>query len=139
MRSHHAPWFRTPSQAARLLFDVENDPELRAVWLDPRRLNFDRAGERISMLEWTLLFNDEAYRVVEQTRVGESLVSTVWLGIDQGIGSRGEDQPLQFETMVFPDMEFQARYRTEAEARAGHAKAVDAVRAARGIAVELVR
>lgn len=137
LRCH--PWFRTPSQTARFLFDLANDPPARKMWLDPRLLHFNRSGEQISMLEWTMLFEDRAYRVVEQTQVEQALISTIWLGIDHGFGARGEDQPLQFETMVLPDTEFQARYRTEVEARAGHAATVEAVKVAHGIAVELVR
>lgn len=139
-RRRHRPWFSPPpSSAAHLLFTIEHDSMARSMWLSPSRLHFSRSGEQISMLEWTLLFEDVAYRVVEQTQVEQLLVSTIWLGLDHGFGTRGEDQPLQFETMVLPDFDFQARYRTEAEARAGHAKAVEAVRAARGITVELMR
>lgn len=111
----------------------------RSMWLSPSRLHFSRSGEQISMLEWTLLFEDLAYRVVEQTYVlrrPPSLVSTIWLGLDHGFGTRGEDQPLQFETMVLPDSDFQERYRTEAEARAGHARIVAAVEAAKTSAME---
>lgn len=54
-------------------------------------------------------------------------VSTVFLGIDHGFGLDASDlRPVLFETMVFPespDGEYQERFRTWDEARAGHADA----------------
>jgi hypothetical protein len=59
-------------------------------------------------------------RVVAKTTVGESRVSTVFLGIDH---NWGDGPPLLFETMVFegPLDGEQERYSTWEEAEAGHA------------------
>lgn len=58
------------------------------------------------------------------TPIGECMISTVFLGLDHNYGGRGE--PIVFETMVFngPKDGFQARYRTWAEAQAGHKRTV---------------
>jgi hypothetical protein len=63
-------------------------------------------------------------------------VSTVFLGIDHGFNfseDEGEYQPILFETMIFSTDEsewlnFQMRYRTWAEAEAGHEDAVRRLR-----------
>lgn len=63
---------------------------------------------------------------VARTTVGESDVSTVFLGLDH---NWGDGRPLIFETMVFGgkyDQECE-RYSTEAEAVAGHARWVATV------------
>jgi len=66
---------------------------------------------------WALWFRD-ADRGVAETAVGEARVSTVFLGIDHGLGG----PPLLYETMVFggPSDGEQQRYGTLEEARAGH-------------------
>lgn len=60
--------------------------------------------------------------------VGEVTVSTIFLGVDFGHGVEGP--PLIFETMVFGGTHHmgQWRYRTAAEAEAGHARALRLVR-----------
>lgn len=100
---------------------------------------FDRHGRPISLAECARLLADEAYRRVASTTVGPYLVSTVWLGVDHGHGAPGG--PVAFETMVFAadttigtvgeavvDLDCR-RYRTEAEARAGHDETVALVHA----------
>jgi hypothetical protein len=60
--------------------------------------------------------------------VGEASVSTIFLGMDVGLAAR----PLLFETMIFGGAldRSQWRYATYDEAEAGHAAAVQAVKAA---------
>jgi hypothetical protein len=63
--------------------------------------------------------------------VGLSRVSTVFLGVDHAFG---DGAPLLFETMIFADDESKLdlacwRYSTRAEALAGHADALAALRA----------
>jgi len=73
----------------------------------------------------------ESVRVVTQERIGTAFVSTVFLGLDLGFG----DSPALFETMIFEDPRFQnyqERYGTWDEALAGHAAAVETVRASSG-------
>lgn len=66
-----------------------------------------------------------------QTEVAPGVeVSTVFLAIDHSFDGSG---PILYETMVFggpPEAaDFQARYRTRAEAEVGHANVCEAVRA----------
>lgn len=68
-------------------------------------------------------------RVVAQTKLGASFVSTVFLGIDH---AWGDGPPVLFETMVFegPLAREMDRYGTWEEAEAGHAEMVKRVKAA---------
>lgn len=88
---------------------------------------YDREGKPIDQTEWGEKFRDMDYKRVERTDLPNGIwVSTVWLGLDHGIFQDGP--PVIFETMVFGEGngdEYQERYSTEAEARAGHEKAVD--------------
>jgi hypothetical protein len=70
-------------------------------------------------------------RKVALTEVGAYRVSTVFLVIDHGWGSK---VPLLFETMVFGgDTEFEmARYSTWEQAMQGHEAMVEQVRNAKG-------
>ncbi len=72
---------------------------------------------------------DENIRV-GQTKVGEVLVSTVFLGIDHNFLGRGK--PILFETLVFggPLNDEMDRYRTWKEAELGHKEMVERVEAA---------
>lgn len=68
--------------------------------------------------------------------------ATVFLGLDYGYVYGGP--PILFETMIFfpghPDLDqWQDRYATEDEARAGHEVAVALVQAALGIGVPAIR
>lgn len=67
--------------------------------------------------------------IVAKTIVGESEVSTVFLGIDHSCLSLTA-VPVLFETMVFggPDADFQTRHRTYAEALYCHDALVRALR-----------
>ena len=81
---------------------------------------FDREGQPISMYEWLALSNDFDYRIIARDLLpdGDSILSTVWLGLDHGFGSEG---PMIFETMDLPHFKHQQRYSSLMEARAGHA------------------
>jgi hypothetical protein len=84
--------------------------------------HYDWQGNEISLEQWAKLFGDE--RHIGDTDVGNVRISTVWLGIDYRF------PPLIFETMIFGgDLnEYQERYATEQEARAGHERAVELVK-----------
>lgn len=87
---------------------------------------FDRQGKPIGATEWSKLRENGGF-IVEKTKVGDTEVSTVWLGLDHGYGEGHE--PVIFETMIFGG-QFAGecdRYCTEDEAKAGHAKWVAAV------------
>lgn len=68
------------------------------------------------------------FRIGEDT-IGESKISTVFLSLDHNYLRRGD--AVVFETMVFGGVNdgWQDRYTTLDDAKAGHAKAVEAVRA----------
>lgn len=89
---------------------------------------YDRDGKTIDLITWSELHSNMEYRVVEQSIIGDYLVSTVWLGIDHSFG----DGPLKiFETMIFKkdDDEMQdlycVRYSTDLDAVTGHAEAIE--------------
>lgn len=82
-------------------------------------MNFrNRQGDAIDRTTWAHLMEDDSYRVVRQTKFSDgSMVSTVWLGLDHGLGG---PVPLFFETMTFPGQEFCGRHSTEFKALAAH-------------------
>jgi hypothetical protein len=67
---------------------------------------------------WAPWFEATPNRRVAETKIGDSLISTVFLGIDHGFGG----DPLWFETMVFggPFDQEQHRYQTYEESEYGH-------------------
>jgi hypothetical protein len=76
------------------------------------------------LLKWACWF-ETADRVVAQDRIGTTLISTVFLGLDHRFV--GMEPPLLFETMIFTDGEaedFMSRCSTWLEAEAQHARAV---------------
>lgn len=88
---------------------------------------YDRAGNPMTLGEWAEKFEDNEYKRVVATEVGDARVSTVWLGLDHGWNG---EAPVIFETMIFdgPYDEHQWRYSTEADAVAGHERIVKALR-----------
>lgn len=58
-------------------------------------------------------------RIVKQSKFGDIMVSTVFLGLDH---SFGKGEPLLFETMIFggKNDQYQKRYSTWDEAEIGH-------------------
>jgi hypothetical protein len=85
-------------------------------------------------LEWGRWYENHDARRIDDTQVDELRVSTVFLGLDHNWFGHGP--PILFETMVFgadanatPGADlFCRRYATKAEAEAGHALIVAAVR-----------
>lgn len=89
---------------------------------------YDRQGNAISIEEWIRGFEDRGKKRVAKTKIGDSEVSTVWLGLDR---AWGDGPPLIFETLVFDgplDMEMD-RYSTEEQALKGHEEMCARVRA----------
>ncbi|MEF2979051.1 hypothetical protein [Subtercola sp. YIM 133946] len=89
---------------------------------------YDRAGQPISRDEWVETFDTD--KMVAKTTVGNSDVSTVYLGLNH---SWGDGPPLIFESMIFGGARDQDQYRysTEEQALAGHQKLVDELEAER--------
>ena len=83
-------------------------------------LYYDRKGKKITQQEWSKLFSNRKYQVLKQTKVGDLLVSTVWLGLNHAFGG---GKPMIFETLVLHEDNHEddgTRYSTEAEALEGH-------------------
>lgn len=79
-----------------------------------------RAVVPSTLLEWgRWLEENRDKKMVRKTKVGDSLVSTVFLGLDHQWGG---GPPLIFETLVFdgPLADEMDRYSTYDEAEAGH-------------------
>jgi hypothetical protein len=91
----------------------------------------DGAGNPVpcdNTVVWAKWF-EAANRHVGDTRVGESRVSTVFLGLDHNFGS---GPPVLYESMVFLESGSNGtmeRYRTRAEALVGHQQLVRAIEA----------
>jgi hypothetical protein len=89
---------------------------------------YGRDGRLISTREMSRLFgSDNQKRQIGRDDIDGVLISTVHLVLDH---SFGQGPPLIFETMIFggPHDQWQDRYSTEAEAKAGHARVVAALR-----------
>jgi len=111
---------------------------------------YNHDGEQIPMMEWARLLEMIEYRVVAYDEVGVSVkVSTIWLGLDHGMGEIFGGPPLIFETMVFTfrdepytmpsGTEYwwegveQYRYSTYEQAIDGHAKILNMVQVLEGV------
>ena len=83
----------------------------------------------VELIEWARWLETAKRHVGHDHLPGGVLVSTVFFGIDHNFGPDGP--PLLFETMIFGGEhdQFQDRYATLDEAKAGHAKAVELARA----------
>jgi len=135
-------------------FEAEKRRQWDAAGLPPQGASYyDRTTEPMSFADWVEAFEDLEYR-----RIGEDItngwrISTVWLGLDHGVGG----EPEIFETMVFDERPvakarvakqreeffarkvdpdevlgpeaYQNRYSTEAAAIEGHRQAVAAAEA----------
>lgn len=78
--------------------------------------------------EWATWF-EKNDRIIKQTKFGEVLVSTVFLGIDHNFIRNSNKKPVLFETMIFGGKHdlFQERYITYQEAEVGHEKACEMI------------
>ena len=76
------------------------------------------------VIKWGIEF--EKNRLVQQTKIGDILVSTVFLGLNHRFREIATLPPILFETMIFGGVadDFQERYETWEQAEAGHKKAV---------------
>jgi hypothetical protein len=97
---------------------------------DDSGMFYDRNGQPMSFEEWA----DSRARGdfhIDDTWIGDTRISTIWLGLDSGIVP---NVPLTFETMIFngpADLDGKIiRYATEQQAARGHQLAVAEVRAA---------
>jgi hypothetical protein len=88
---------------------------------------YDRSGNPITIEKLGALLGNKGYCRVDFTEVGESRVSTVWLGMNHG---HDEGLPVIFESMVFggESDDYCERYTAETEAKAGHKRIVEALK-----------
>lgn len=91
---------------------------------------YNRQGKEITIDEWYKLFTEE-YKRIARDKIGESDISTVWLGLDHGW--EDNSAPVIFETLVFngPLDGVMEHYSTEEEAIKGHAAMIERVKNAK--------
>ena len=78
----------------------------------------------VPLMEWARWL-ETANRHVGDDTIADVRVSTIFLGLDVGMGwLYGTGPPLVFETMVFPDCDLIGRWATLDEAEAEHNKLV---------------
>lgn len=84
--------------------------------------------EEADVIKWGKWFETAKERRIGSDEFGDVRVSTVFLGIDHNFG--GEGPPIVFETMIFGGEhdQYQERYCTLEEAKAGHLKAVELIK-----------
>lgn len=114
----------------KVILSEETGADGLPLWEQPA-LFYDKAGEPLTIQEADFLLGDLDYKRVARDEIGPYVVSTIWLGVDHGWNT--EMPPVIFETMVFgPEDAGEidvTRYRTEAEAQAGHEEVCLLVRA----------
>lgn len=91
------------------------------------------------LLEWADWFENASDElIVTITRIGDSDVSTVFLGLDDRFG---DGPPLIYETLVFGGRldDETDRYTTREQAEQGHRKMCERVRATEGAGMELLK
>jgi hypothetical protein len=83
---------------------------------------FDRHGSRIDVLTWGRMYEDFEGRVIQKTTVGDTVVITVWLGMDE----YGTEPPLIFGSVIHGGKrwEHEARSATEQDALVAHGNLV---------------
>lgn len=81
--------------------------------------------KKVDLLEWAKWY-DKQNRTVDKTKIGDVLVSTVFLGLDHSFGG---GTPLLFETMIFggENDEYCDRCETWEQAEEMHKKACELV------------
>ena len=109
---------------------------------DGRPIYYDRQGQPMTMHQWAEKFQDEDYTHIARDVIGPVepldpapliIVSTFWLGVNPNWRN---DEPLIYETLITGGG-YDAtgmRYATEEQAREGHRRVVDELRAGRGAA-----
>jgi hypothetical protein len=107
---------------------------------DGRPIYYDRQGQPMTMRQWAEKFEDEGYTHIARDVIGPDepldpapliTVSTFWLGVNH---NWRDDEPLIYETLIIGGG-YEAtgmRYPTEKQAREGHRRVVDELRAGRG-------
>ena len=97
------------------------------------RYILDEHGEAVAcddLIQWARWY-ETADRALAKTEIGESKVSTVFLGVDHSFNEEGP--PMLWETMVFGGAldDQMGRYPTREQAVAGHEAMCESVRLAK--------
>lgn len=102
--------------------------------MSTRTICYDWDGNPITVEQWMAMHVPEKIHVADTLlrkgrRGRQARVSTVWLGVNYGLGSP-DRPPIIFETMIFGGRMdgFVARYTTKEQAREGHRQVVEAAR-----------
>lgn len=85
---------------------------------------YAKDGEPITLGRWCDLSVDDAYRVIGRDEVEGRRVTTIWIGLHNGDGRIFESTVVDADPTAYSDELDARRYRTEAEAQAGHAELV---------------
>jgi hypothetical protein len=87
----------------------------------------DKVPIQVGFIEHASWMQIDENRIIEHTKVGEILISTIFLGINHPFYRDGP--PVLFETMIFGGKEgqYQQRYITWDEAVKGHKEACELV------------
>lgn len=90
-------------------------------------LDENKVPYEVPLEESYKVYENPDMKIVQQEKVGDSFVSTVFLGLDHSWGD--QDGPILFETMIFGGEynDFQRRYKTYDEAVQGHNEALQMV------------
>jgi hypothetical protein len=88
----------------------------------------DREGKKLTLMEWSRLFEDREYRVVAETKHGDALVRTLWEGLDDGV-----EVACQYHTGIHWGGEWTTVWEgywpcTDAQAKAKHQQVVALLR-----------
>jgi len=96
-------------------------------------MNEDGSVEKVDSYDqrWIDLFVNQGRQVAFYEHPNGVRVSTVFLGIDHRFNRDPGDPPILWETMIFkgPHDDYQERYSSLEEAKLGHARAVEMVKA----------
>jgi hypothetical protein len=107
---------------------------------DGRPIYYDRQGRPMTLHQWAEKFQDEEYTHIARDVIGPDepldpapliTVSTFWLGVNP---NWRHDEPLIYETLIIGGGHDATgmRYASEKQAREGHRRVVDELRAGRG-------
>lgn len=93
-------------------------------------LDENKKPYQVSLEESCKLYEDADMKVTQQDKIGEILVSTVFLGMDHGLLRSDTKMPVLWETMIFGGEhdQYQERYTSHEDALAGHNKALELVK-----------
>jgi hypothetical protein len=108
---------------------------------DGRPIYYDRQGQPMTLHQWAEKFHDEHYTHLARDVIGPDepldpapliTVSTLWRGVSPDWRN---DEPLIYETLITGGGNDATgmRYATEQQARDGHRRVVDELRAGRGL------